>query len=211
MNKDQQFFCPECGAEGTLDVRYEVWRRVKDPRIGEHGNLYWDTEADPEEQLTGYRCSVCRAHFSEARVSASIKTRVDEITVKNPPEAAVFYVSRGWLTELPNVPGEKDLDMCDTIKEALSIGEEMLLEQYLIPISRAFVLYVLDNVDLNTVNGFWQYELENDSAPVLAKFNAATIVQMASPDADNTERFDNVIREMGWYLIKDHKDEPVPF
>lgn len=211
MSKDQQFFCPECGAEGTLDARYDVWRRVKDPYISEYGKLHWNREADPEERLAGYRCSQCQKELSEERVSASIKTRVDEITIKEPPEAAVFYVARGWLSSMHDTPGEQGLDMYVTIKEALAIGEEMLLEQYLIPISRMFVQYVLNNVDLNMVNGFWQYELETDAAPILAKFDACELCHMAYHTTDNTDRFDTVIREMGWYLIKDHKDEPAPF
>lgn len=74
-----------------------------------------------------------------------------------------------------------------------------------------FVQYVLNNVDLNMVNGFWQYELETDAAPILAKFDASALCHMVHRATDNTDRFDTVIREMGWYLIKDHKDEPAPF
>lgn len=212
MSKDQQFFCPECRAEGTLDARYDVWRRVKDPYISEYGKLHWNREADPEERLVGYRCSKCRKLLTEEKVIASIKTRVDEITLKEPPESVVFYVTRRWLETLHNTIEKKQKrNKYFALKDDLDVVENSLLEQYLIPISRMFVQYVLNNVDLNMVNGFWQYELETDVAPILARFDAQDLCHMVNPNTDNTVCFDTMIREMGWYLIKDHKDEPTPF
>lgn len=210
MSIHQQFFCPECGAEGTLDVKYESWRRVQDPQVGsEYGRLrlHWNIEEDQEEQCRGYRCSSCNKDLSEEQVIKSVKTKTNNVTVSHNPESAVFYITRGWLHTLHNTKESNGTTAYDSLKQSFmcTMTENFILDQFLIPISREFVRYVLANVDLNIDNGFWQYELESEATPIMATWDAETIRHMLGLNTDNTEMFAKVIKEIGWNFIKDRK------